>query len=203
MLSDWISVLQLSAAISLAFGAYDSTRKKREEQGFEILRSAEIKIKKLLPEDPQHWVYKIPHDFMLNDVGWKNMSPADLNDYRRDVRLRFETAVKAITKRDDLRTACFIVIGLVSVVLLIVASAFPRTEINVIVAILASILLLGIPVASILSIVLEERALARLLAPSDPSGKHGKSRPLYFRSVEQKGELYHVTNEIRRRRPEQ
>lgn len=199
MLSDWISVLQLSAAISVAFGAYDATRLKREEKCREMLDNAEIKIRSLLPEDTNLWTYKVPKETMLDTVDWVDMSNADLNLYRRDIRVRFETTIATFRKHDRLRTLCFLGSGFLAVTLLIVSSAFPRTEINTFIGVLCAVILLGLPIASILSILLEELHLTRLISPNDPPSSHDRGRKIPPRSNVRKGQFYHVLNEIRRR----
>lgn len=200
MLSDWISVLQLSCAISIALGAYEATRSKREAQGSEMLQKASDKIEELISSDNGNNERNIDSNEMLNDVPWAAMSNRDLGDYKRDISIRFWQLNEEIRQRDKIRNYSFLSTGTISAFLLIVASAIPRTEFNPILGAFCAIILLGLPIASIVSIWIEERRLAWMIEPNDPSGHGGNSRSIKPRSRPQKGQMYHVCNEIRRRK---
>ncbi|MBO0139874.1 hypothetical protein JZX87_01685 [Agrobacterium sp. Ap1] len=199
MLENWISALQLGAALSFVLGAHASYRQPREAKLEKWADEAVQQIAELRKRDGEISARMVPEGTLLNTVKWKNMSTTDLNDYRRDVTIRYHNKISQYKDRDRRRQALLWINGVFSVIGLIIASAIPNTPISNIGVGAVATALIVIPIVCMLSVWIEEMALHREASPSNRSAAKEQGRSPKIRSTATRGQMFHVFAEIRRR----
>lgn len=199
MLENWISALQLSAALSFVLGAYEAHRKPREEQLEKWSNDAIRHITVLRQRDGGTVLRRVPEGVMLNRVKWHQMSTTDLNDYRRDVATRYYKTIARYQRRDRERQCLLWLTGVASTIALLVASANPELPIPAFIGFAITAVLIAIPVMCMFTVWCEDIDLHREASPHNSEAAEKRSRSKKERSVPAPGQAFHVFNEIRRR----
>lgn len=199
MFQDWISVFQLGAALSFVLGGFANHRQPREDKLERWEKEAVDQIAQLLRSDGREVPRLVEKGVMLDTVHWSKMSTTDLNDYRRDVTRRYYARIERYKSNDRIRQALLWINGLVCSTALIYGSANGEQQISGVLAVVIALVILGIPVAAMVSVWIEDNYLVREGSPSNRNGARDNGRTAHERSNPAQGQAFHVFTEIRRR----
>ncbi|TCM65755.1 hypothetical protein [Rhizobium sp. BK068] len=199
MFQDWISVFQLGAALSFVLGGFANHRQPREEKIEKWAKEGVEHIAILRARDGGEVPRLVPKGVMLDTVPGKDMSTTDLNDYRRDVTYRYHKRIEKYERNDRVRQVLLWINGVISAAALIYGSAHVQQPVSLDMGVVFALMIIGIPIACMVSVWLEDLYLVRQANPYSRSDQEERGRKITIRSNARRGQTFYVFTEIRRR----